>query len=146
MLWSYALNSHYRLRRNADVGTHHPGHHRRDDRIRISLPVHPGQQQPVDHRGPGHHLLDGGLALHDPRFDVYLDVQCPTGYAVSTVDPHALNVPRNSCLLTLGTIIVMCLVYVGSSVAFDAILSVGIFSLMGTYGLSTGCVLYRRLR
>ncbi|KAJ0116744.1 hypothetical protein J7T55_009894 [Diaporthe amygdali] len=61
------------------------------------------------------------------------------------VDP-ALNVPRNSCIFTFGFTIVMCLVYLGSSVAFNAILSIGIVALMGTYGLSTGCVLYRRLR
>ncbi|KAL1865527.1 hypothetical protein Daus18300_007172 [Diaporthe australafricana] len=61
------------------------------------------------------------------------------------VDPE-LNVPRNSCLFTLGFIVVMCLIYLGSAVAFNAILSIGLVSIMGTYGLSTGCVLYRRLR
>lgn len=73
------------------------------------------------------------------------DQGLPASDWLRRVDPE-LNVPRNSCILTLGFTLVMCLVYLGSSVAFNAILSIGIVALMGTYGLSTGCVLYRRLR
>lgn len=69
----------------------------------------------------------------------------PASAWLRRVDPD-LGVPRNACVMTLGFTVIMCLVYVGSSVAFSAILSVGVVALMGTYGLSTGCVLYRRLR
>lgn len=72
------------------------------------------------------------------------DQGLPASDWLRRVDP-ALNVPRNACVMTLGFTIVMCLVYIGSSVAFNAILSIGVVALMGTYGLSTACVLYRRL-
>ncbi|KAH8788404.1 amino acid transporter [Diaporthe sp. PMI_573] len=73
------------------------------------------------------------------------DQGLPASDWLRRVDP-ALNVPRNACVMTLGFTLVMCLVYLGSSVTFNAILSIGIVALMATYGLSTGCVLYRRLR
>jgi choline transport protein len=73
------------------------------------------------------------------------DQGLPASDWLRRVDP-VLNVPRNSCLFTLGFTIIMCLVYLGSSVTFNAILSIGIVALMATYGLSTGCVLYCRLR
>lgn len=73
------------------------------------------------------------------------DQGLPASDWLRAVDP-ALNVPRNASVATFGFTVVMCLVYIGSAVAFNAILSIGIVALMGTYGLSTACVLYRRVR
>ena len=39
----------------------------------------------------------------------------------------------------------MSLIYLGSPVAFNAIISLAIVALMATYGISIGCVLWRRI-
>lgn len=57
-----------------------------------------------------------------------------------------LGAPVNACLVTCGYSLVMSCVYLGSAVAFNAILSLGLVALMATYGISIGCVLIRRIR
>lgn len=60
------------------------------------------------------------------------------------VDPR-LNVATRACYVTWGYIVVMSLIYLGDPVAFNAIISLGIVALMSTYGISIGCVLWRRI-
>ena len=60
------------------------------------------------------------------------------------VNPR-LNVAANSCYVTWGYTVVMSLIYLGSPVAFNAIISLAIVALMATYAISIGCVLWRRI-
>lgn len=69
----------------------------------------------------------------------------PWSWWLKRVDAK-LGTPVNSCYLTCGYTLVMCCVYLGSPVAFNATLSLGLVALMATYGISIGCVLYRRVR
>lgn len=57
-----------------------------------------------------------------------------------------LNVAAHACYVTWGYSIVMSLIYLGSPVAFNAIISLGIVALMATYAISIGCVLWRRIK
>lgn len=61
------------------------------------------------------------------------------------VNPR-LNVATNSCYVTWGYTVVMSLIYLGSPVAFNAIISLAIVALMATYAISIGCVLWRRIK
>ncbi|KAK5206510.1 hypothetical protein LTR20_006943 [Exophiala xenobiotica] len=60
------------------------------------------------------------------------------------VNPQ-LNVAANSCLVTWGYTVVMSLIYIGSPIAFNAIISLAIVALMATYAISIACVLWRRI-
>jgi choline transport protein len=60
------------------------------------------------------------------------------------VNPN-LNVSANSCFVTFGYTIVMSLIYIGSPIAFNAIISLAIVALMATYAISIACVLWRRI-
>ena len=60
------------------------------------------------------------------------------------VDPR-LNVSANSCFVTWGYTVVMSLIYIGSPIAFNAIISLAIVALMATYAISIACVLWRRI-
>lgn len=51
----------------------------------------------------------------------------------------------NAVILTTGVTLLLSLINIGSSVAFNAIISLQLSSLMMTYFVSIGCVLYRRL-
>ena len=56
------------------------------------------------------------------------------------------QVPGNSILATSFFTIVISFINIGSTVAFDAIVSLGVVALMATYAVSIGCVLLKRLR
>ena len=60
------------------------------------------------------------------------------------VDPK-YNVSVNSCIVTWGYTVVMSLIYIGSPIAFNAIISLAIVALMATYAISIACVLWRRI-
>ncbi|OAL25438.1 hypothetical protein AYO20_10472 [Fonsecaea nubica] len=60
------------------------------------------------------------------------------------VNPN-LNVAANACFVTWGYTVVMSLIYLGSPVAFNAIISLAIVALMATYAISIACVLWRRI-
>lgn len=53
--------------------------------------------------------------------------------------------PRNAVILTCSISVLLSLINLGSSVAFNAIISLQLLSLMSTYCLSIGCVFYQRL-
>ena len=63
----------------------------------------------------------------------------------SKVHP-AYKVPVNSILATALFTILLSFINIGSTVAFDAVLSLASVAIMATYGISVGCVLVRRFR
>lgn len=59
---------------------------------------------------------------------------------------HVKNeIPVNSIILTCIITMLLSLINIGSSVAFNAIISLQIVALMMTYSCSIACVLYRRI-
>lgn len=56
------------------------------------------------------------------------------------------RVPTNSVLFTIAFTIVMSLINIGSTAAFNAVLAVSVVALMATYTISIGCILVKRLR
>lgn len=56
------------------------------------------------------------------------------------------DIPLNAVLLTATISALLTLINLGSSVAFNAILSIGVVSLLGSYLISISCILIKRLR
>ena len=56
------------------------------------------------------------------------------------------QLPINAIGLTCAVTVLLSLINIGSNVAFNAIISLNLVSLMLTYSTSIGCLLYRRLR
>lgn len=56
-----------------------------------------------------------------------------------------LHIPVNSILFTCAFSIVMSLINIGSTVAFNALLSLSTTALMATYLISIGCIILRRI-
>jgi len=56
-----------------------------------------------------------------------------------------LQIPANAIALTCTLTILLSLINIGSSTAFNAIISLQIVALMASYCISISCVLYRRL-
>jgi choline transport protein len=54
-------------------------------------------------------------------------------------------VPVNTIIFTVVYTLVLSLVNIGSTVAFNAILSLATSALMATYAMSISCITYRRL-
>ncbi|KAI9734267.1 MAG: hypothetical protein M1834_002371 [Cirrosporium novae-zelandiae] len=63
---------------------------------------------------------------------------------MGSVDPK-LEIPVNAVKVTCSITILLSLINIGSDVAFNAIVSLNTVSLMITYCVSIGCVLYRRI-
>lgn len=63
---------------------------------------------------------------------------------ISKVNPHR-RLPVNAVLFSAAFTILISLINLGSSDAFNAILSLAAVAQMGTYGISISCVLYRRI-
>jgi choline transport protein len=55
------------------------------------------------------------------------------------------TVPQNAIMLTCVVTCLLALINLGSTVAFNAIISLQLMALMATYSLSIGCVLYHRV-
>lgn len=64
---------------------------------------------------------------------------------LSKVDPR-FHIPVNSVIFTCLFTIVISLINIGSTVAFNAMLSLSTVALMATYLISVGCVTLKRLR
>ncbi len=62
----------------------------------------------------------------------------------SRVSPK-FQVPVNAVLLTFVISILLCIIDLGSSTAFSAILSLAAVGQMGTYSISITCLLWRRI-
>jgi choline transport protein len=58
---------------------------------------------------------------------------------------HKRNVPDNAVYLTSVTAGILCLVNLGSTFAFNIIVSLTLLALLSTYMISIGCVLRKRL-
>ena len=56
------------------------------------------------------------------------------------------NVPSNSVYLTSIVCAVFCLIQLGSTLAFNIIVSLSLLGLLSTYMISIGCVLLKRIR
>ena len=56
------------------------------------------------------------------------------------------NAPLNAIWVTTGLSFVLCLINLGSSVAFDIIISLNLVAFLSCYMLSIGGLLYRKLR
>ncbi|RFU31627.1 hypothetical protein B7463_g4724, partial [Scytalidium lignicola] len=72
------------------------------------------------------------------------DAGLPFPAWISYVHPK-LQVPVNSVTVTCLFTVLLSLINIGSDVAFNAIISLNLVSLMITYTISIGCVLYRRI-
>ena len=59
---------------------------------------------------------------------------------------HAQNTPVNSILVTALLSYILCLITIGSTIAFNIIISLDLIAFFGTYILSIGCLIHRRLR
>lgn len=57
-----------------------------------------------------------------------------------------LKIPVNSIIFTIVYTALLSLINIGSTVAFNALLSLAVTALMATYVLSIGCVTLRRFR
>ncbi|PGH16040.1 hypothetical protein AJ79_02020 [Helicocarpus griseus UAMH5409] len=55
------------------------------------------------------------------------------------------DIPLNAILVTLVICSLLSLINIGSSVAFNALVSLGVAALVGSYIISTACILHRRL-
>ncbi|KAG4441644.1 hypothetical protein IFR05_002851 [Cadophora sp. M221] len=67
----------------------------------------------------------------------------PLSRWIARVNPK-LQIPANAVSVTCIITILLSLINIGSDVAFNAIISLNLTSLMITYVVSIGCVLYRR--
>ena len=56
------------------------------------------------------------------------------------------RVPINTVIFTAAFTVIMSLINIGSTAAFNAFLSVSVVALMATYSLSIACILLKRLR
>lgn len=56
-----------------------------------------------------------------------------------------LMIPVNAVIFSAVFTIILSLINIGSSAAFNAIISLGAVAQMGTYAISITCVVYRRL-
>jgi choline transport protein len=59
---------------------------------------------------------------------------------------HKYNIPFNSVYLTSFWAGVLCLINLGSTLAFNIIVSLSLLALLSTYMISIGCVLLKRLK
>jgi amino acid transporter len=57
-----------------------------------------------------------------------------------------MNIPLNAIIVSLVIVALVSLINIGSTVALNAINSITISSLMSSYILTIGCLIYRRLR
>ena len=56
------------------------------------------------------------------------------------------DIPFNSVYLTSVLTAILCLINLGSNLAFNIIVSLSLLALLSTYMISIGCVLYRRIK
>src|SRR5271155_1072525 len=59
---------------------------------------------------------------------------------------HTWQIPFNSVYLTSVGTAVLCLINLGSTLAFNIIVSLSLLGLLSTYMISIGCVLLKRIK
>ena len=55
------------------------------------------------------------------------------------------NIPLNAVLMTFTITVLLSLINIGSTVAFNAIGSLAITALLASYGISISCIIFRRM-
>ncbi|KAH8693565.1 amino acid/polyamine transporter I [Talaromyces proteolyticus] len=73
------------------------------------------------------------------------DKGLPFSSWISRIDTHR-RIPRNAILLSCLISMLLSLINIGSTTAFNAIISVNVAALMFTYLAAISCVIYMRLR
>lgn len=63
---------------------------------------------------------------------------------IGKVDPKR-RIPTNACIVTGATTALLSLIYIGSPVAFYAVISLSTVAILQCYCLSIGCLLWRRI-
>ena len=91
---------------------------------------------------------DGGPPGH--RWISKASLECPSSLVhanclLSQVHHHQ-NVPFNAVLTTSFLSFILCLIQLGSTVAFNIIISLNLIAFLGTYMVSIGCLLLKRFR
>lgn len=87
---------------------------------------------------PGHRWIS---KVSLPRFPFH----CMLIHLRSQVHHHH-NVPFNAVLTTSFLSFILCLIQLGSTVAFNIIISLNLIAFLGTYMISIGCLLLKRFR
>lgn len=77
-------------------------------------------------------------------FSFARDKGLPFSHWLSTVHPRK-HIPANAILLSCFISILLSLINLGSTAAFEGIISLNVAALMASYIVSIGCVLYRRI-
>jgi choline transport protein len=87
---------------------------------------------------------DGGMPFRSWLSKVQIPASLKSNLIVEQVERE--TVPQNAVIFTCVITMLLSLINLGSSVAFNAIISLQLLSLMSTYCISIGCVFYQRLK
>lgn len=85
-----------------------------------------------------------GASTARQTFAFARDGGLPFSAWIASVD-HAKEVPSNAVLLSSLIAALLALINIGSTTAFNAIVSLQVVSLMFTYAVSLSCILWRRI-
>lgn len=89
--------------------------------------------------------IDSNASSARQIFAFARDGGLPFGNFLSNVtQTKTSTAPRNAVLTTCTITCLLALINIGSTVAFNAIISLQLMALMATYSISIGCVLYQR--
>jgi len=89
--------------------------------------------------------IDANASTSRQTFAFARDGGLPFSRFLSSVSVGSSRaVPRNAILVTCAITCLLALINIGSTVAFNAIISLQLMALMATYTVSIGCVLYQR--
>ena len=72
------------------------------------------------------------------------DQGLPFSNWIAKVDPKR-NIPTNACIMTGTTTALLSLIYIGSPVAFYAVISLSTVAILQCYCFSISCLLWRRI-
>ncbi|KIW01233.1 uncharacterized protein PV09_07276 [Verruconis gallopava] len=90
-------------------------------------------------------VIDGNASTSRQTFAFARDGGLPFGKWLSKVSKgHNSTVPRNAVIFSCLCTCLLSLINIGSTVAFNAIISLQLMALMATYSISIGCVLWAR--
>lgn len=88
--------------------------------------------------------INFGASTARQTFAFARDRGLPFSAWIAKVDPEK-QIPRNAVLLSSLVAALLALINIGSTTAFNAIVSLQVVSLMFTYAVSLSCILHRRL-
>lgn len=73
-------------------------------------------------------------------------IPCPSANECTMQIDRRYHIPTNSVYLTSILAGMLCLINLGSSLAFNIIVSLGLLAILSTYTISIGCILLKRIR